>query len=352
PQGRLSVESATLVVPGRQSPLLLDVNFELRPGDMLGIVGPSGAGKTSLARCLVGLQPLSRGHVRIDDASLADWPADQIGHYIGYLPQRVELFDGTIAENIATMDEQASPAAVIEAAKRAEVHELIVDIPGGYNAPVGLRGELLSGGQRQRIGLARAFYGDKRLIVLDEPNANLDPDGEEALARAVSNAAERGAAVVVVTHRLNILRRLSHAAVMNDGRLVRFGAAREIVDGAAQPMFMRQGRGDPKVATLDGTARRGRWGAERSACAPGPCRRAGRSARASASSPKSRPERSWRRRRRSSAATSPRCCCWRSRFSAASGHGLPSARSTARSLPTARSRSRATSRSSNTSRAA
>src|SRR5690606_5018891 len=169
PQGRLSVESATLVVPGRQSPLLLDVNFELRPGDMLGIVGPSGAGKTSLARCLVGLQPLSRGHVRIDDASLADWPADQIGHYIGYLPQRVELFDGTIAENIATMDEQASPAAVIEAAKRAEVHELILDIPGGYNAPVGLRGELLSGGQRQRIGLARAFYGDKRLIVLDEP---------------------------------------------------------------------------------------------------------------------------------------------------------------------------------------
>ncbi len=250
PVGRVAVENATVVMPDRQSPLIFDVSFTLNPGDSLGLIGPSGAGKTTLARALAGLQPLSRGYVRIDDAALTDWPQDQIGRHIGYLPQRVELFDGTIAENIAMMDPDAAPSLIVAAAKRAEVHDLILALPGGYNAEVGLRGELLSAGQRQRIGLARAFYGDKRLIVLDEPNANLDPDGEEALARAVDNACAEGAVVVVVTHRMNILRHMTHAGVMQGGRLSRFGKAREIINSETRPMAAGAVPRDDKVTFL------------------------------------------------------------------------------------------------------
>ncbi len=257
PEGRLSVENATIVVPGRQDPIIFDVTFDLKPGDTMGIIGSSGAGKTTLGRALVGLTPLSRGYVRIDDAALADWPVDQIGRHIGYLPQRVELFDGSIAENIAMMDADAAPSEVVEAAKRAEVHELILKLPGGYNAEVGLRGELLSAGQRQRIGLARAFYGDKRLIVLDEPNANLDPDGEEALARAMKNAADAGAVVIIITHRMNILRQVTHAGLMQNGRMSKFGKARDIFDAVAQPMASQNGAKDPKVTVLSQTSRAG-----------------------------------------------------------------------------------------------
>lgn len=256
PVGRLSVENATVVVPAQQNPLIFDISLELRPGDSLGVIGPSGSGKTTFARALVGLQPLSRGYIRIDDAALTDWPAEQIGNYIGFLPQRVELFDGTIAENIATMDENAAPSEIVEAAKRAEVHALILGLPGGYNAPVGLRGELLSAGQRQRIGLARAFFGDKRLIVLDEPNANLDPEGEDALAKAVSKATGRGAVVVVVTHRTSILQRLSHAALLQGGRMAKFGTAREIIEAAVKPLAAHHGAGDPKITTLRGRSHR------------------------------------------------------------------------------------------------
>ncbi len=250
PDGRLAVENATFVAPNRQDPLIFDVSFSLKPGDMMGIIGPSGSGKTTLARALVGLQPLSRGHVRIDDASLVDWPQAQIGQYIGFLPQRIELFDGTIAENIASMERDVDAGAVVEAAKRAEVHNLILSLPGGYNANVGLRGELLSAGQRQRIGLARAFFGQKRLIVLDEPNANLDPEGEEALARAVQNAAETGAVVIVVTHRTGILQRMTHAGLMVNGRMAKFGTARDILKASAQPMAPHQTFDDPKVTEL------------------------------------------------------------------------------------------------------
>ncbi|MGR3762478.1 type I secretion system permease/ATPase (plasmid) [Roseobacteraceae bacterium NS-SX3] len=246
PQGRLAVENATVVVPGRQDPLLLDVSFSLEPGQSLGLIGPSGAGKTTLARALVGLQPLVRGHIRIDDAALTDWDPAQIGQYVGFLPQRVELFRGTIAENIAMMDPEAKPSDVVAAAKRARVHDLILALPGGYNAEAGPRGEYLSAGQRQRIGLARAFFGDRKLIVLDEPNANLDPEGEEALARSIAAATERGAIVVVVTHRLSLLHRVSHAALVQDGRLARFGEAKKIIEAAAQPL--QAPPGDPKIA--------------------------------------------------------------------------------------------------------
>ena len=195
PEGYLSVENATVVAPNRQDPLVMDVSFKLNPGDSLGLIGPSGAGKTTLARALVGLQPLTRGFVRIDDAALTDWPAEQLGRNIGFLPQRVDLFAGTIAENIALLDPEAKPSKIVEAAKRANVHHLILTMPSGYNAQVGPQGNLLSAGQRQRIGLARAFFGDPKLIVLDEPNANLDPEGEEALAKGIRTATDAGAVV-------------------------------------------------------------------------------------------------------------------------------------------------------------
>lgn len=252
PEGRLSVEGATIVVPERQDPLVMDVSFELRPGDRLGLIGPSGAGKTTLARALVGLQPLSRGHVRIDDAALTDWPAEQIGSHIGFLPQQVELFEGTIAENIAMMDPDAQPSKVVEAAKRAHAHELILGFPGGYNCKVGPRGGWLSAGQRQRIGLARAFFGNPRLIVLDEPNSNLDPAGEEALAQGIEAAAADGSVVVVVTHRMSLLRAVNHAGVMEDGRLVRFGKANIVMDAEVTPMAgqVSAESKDPNVYTL------------------------------------------------------------------------------------------------------
>lgn len=256
PQGRLSVENATVVINGLQDPVLFDVSFQLEPGSSLGIIGPSGAGKTTLARALVGIQTLSRGYIRVDDSALTDWPTLQIGQYIGFLPQRVELLDGTVADNIATMDETADPADVVEAAKLAEVHDLILALPDGYNTEVGPRGERLSAGQRQRIGLARAFFGSRRIVVLDEPNANLDPAGEEALARAVENATARGAVVIIVTHRMSILRRVTHAAVMENGRMVRFGAARSVLDAIVQPMANQQSDGTSNVSVFRSEQRR------------------------------------------------------------------------------------------------
>ncbi len=249
PLGHLSVEEATVVLPDLQNPAVMNVTFDLQPGSSLGLIGPSGAGKTTLARALVGLQPLTRGFVRLDDSALTDWPEDQLGRYVGFLPQRVELFAGTVAENIAMMDAAAAPSAIVAAAKLSEVHDMILALPQGYNTQVGAMGERLSAGQRQRVGLARAFFGDRRLIVLDEPNANLDPDGEEALARAVANAMRQGAIVVVVTHRMSILSRVSHAAVMEKGRLIRFGTARQILEATVHPMA-QQHSGDDKVQAL------------------------------------------------------------------------------------------------------
>lgn len=249
PAGHLSLEEVSVILPDRQQPLLFGITFDLPAGASLGVIGPSGAGKTTLARALVGLQPLARGAVRIDDSALTDWPAQQIGRHIGFLPQRVELFAGTVAENIALMDETTAPSAIVEAARRAEVHEMILTLPRGYNTEVGPMGERLSAGQRQRIGLARAFMGERRLIVLDEPNANLDPEGEEALARAIEAANARGVTVAIVTHRMNILRRVSHVAVLDNGRLARFGRRTEILQPGVQPMAARTGEATDSART-------------------------------------------------------------------------------------------------------
>lgn len=250
PEGRVSVENATVVLPARQEPLVFDVSFQLEPGDSLGLIGPSGAGKTTLARALVGLQPLTRGHVRLDEAALSDWPPEQLGRHVGFLPQQVELFRGTVAENIALMDPAARPSMIVEAARRARVHELILALPGGYNAQVGPQGRFLSAGQRQRIGLARAFFGAPRLIVLDEPNANLDPAGEAALAEALAEACAQGAVVVVVTHRMSVLQSVSHAGVMEHGRLVRFGRATAVLGAEVQPLAAQVSGADDKIRFL------------------------------------------------------------------------------------------------------
>lgn len=254
PTGRLSVQDATVVSPARQDPLIFGIGFDLRPGDSLGLFGPSGAGKTTFVRALVGLQPLTRGYIRIDDAALEDWPEEQIGRHIGFLPQRVDLFDGTIAENIALMDAAAKPSDIVRAARRARVHELILSLPGGYNAQVGPNGDRLSAGQRQRIGLARAFFGDPCLIVLDEPNANLDPAGEDALAEAIAAATSGGAVVVVVSHRMSVLKAVNHIAVLEGGRMVRFGKAKAALgQDNVLPMTGRVtvDAGKPKLEPLD-----------------------------------------------------------------------------------------------------
>jgi ABC-type protease/lipase transport system fused ATPase/permease subunit len=237
PSGRIDVQNATVMLPGRSEPLLYDISLGLRPGDSLGLIGPSGAGKTTLARAMIGLIPLARGAVRIDDADVRDWPSDQLGQYVGFLSQQVDLFRGTIAENIALMDSEARASDIVAAAKEAEVHDLILGLPGGYNADVGPRGGFLSAGQRQRIGLARAFMGRPKIIVLDEPNANLDPAGEAALARAIQNATARGAVVIAVTHRMSLLRQVTHAALIRDGRLARFGTAKEVLEASVEPVL-------------------------------------------------------------------------------------------------------------------
>ena len=182
-----------------------------------------------MARVLVGVWPVLRGKVRLDGAPLEHWPIEQLGQHIGYLPQDAELFDGTVAENIARFDEAAEPAAVVAAARSANVHDMILSLPEGYNTRVGEGGAVLSGGQRQRIALARALYGEPAFIVLDEPNSNLDTDGEAALAEAIKTMRGAGRTIIVMAHRQKALEHVSHILVLNDGRQANFGTKDEII---------------------------------------------------------------------------------------------------------------------------
>ena len=190
PAGKLSVENVSVVPPGEQKIIVADVSFALEAGNGLGIIGPTASGKSSLVRTLVGVWRPVRGHVRIDGAALDQWSSDVLGQHIGYLPQDVELFAGAVAENIARFEENADPALIIAAAKAAGVHDMIVGLPQGYDTQVGENGSALSSGQQQRVGLARALYRDPFLVVLDEPNANLDSEGDEALTAAVAGRAQ------------------------------------------------------------------------------------------------------------------------------------------------------------------
>jgi ATP-binding cassette subfamily C protein len=235
PTSRLSVEGLTIVAPGDQRAIVQDVTFALGAGGGLGVIGPSGSGKSSLIRALVGVwQPL-RGKVRLDGAALDQWSSDMLGPHIGYLPQDVELFNGTVAQNISRFDPQAKSDEIIAAAKEAGVHEMIIKMRDGYNTQVGEQGKALSAGQAQRVALARALYGDPFLIVLDEPNSNLDTEGDEALTRAVRGARERGAIVVVVAHRPIGIEAVDQVLVLKDGRMQAFGPKEQVLAQVLQP---------------------------------------------------------------------------------------------------------------------
>ena len=234
PSSRLAVEAVSIVAPGDQKVIVQDISFALEAGHGLGIIGPSGSGKSSLARALVGVwQPL-RGKVRLDGAALDQWADDVLGRHIGYLPQDVELFAGTVAQNICRFDPDANSSAIIAAAKEAGVHQLIIKMRDGYDTQIGEQGTALSAGQAQRVALARALYGDPFLIVLDEPNSNLDTEGDEALTRAIRAARERGAIVVVVAHRPIGIEAVDQLLVLKDGRMQAFGPKETVLGQVLQ----------------------------------------------------------------------------------------------------------------------
>lgn len=222
PSKELRLQGLTSGPPGAQMVTVADVNLRLEAGNALAIVGPSGSGKTALARVLCGVWPALRGSVRLDGATLDQWTSDQIASIVGYVPQAIELFEGTIAQNIARFQSDMDREAVLTAAKAADVHEMVVRLPDGYDFQISANGSNLSAGQKQRIALARALYGDPFLIVLDEPNSNLDYDGERALGSAIRHARERGAIVVVIAHRPQVIEHVSHIMVMTGGRVESF----------------------------------------------------------------------------------------------------------------------------------
>lgn len=228
PTGLVAVEGVTAVPPGTRRAVLSNLNLQIPAGQVIGVVGPSGAGKSSLARLLVGVWPAAAGVVRLDGADIFRWDKAELGPYIGYLPQDVELFEGTIAENIARFGEVDS-TKVVEAAQRAGVHELILRFPEGYDTQIGVSGAVLSGGQRQRMGLARAMYGDPVLVVLDEPNSSLDDAGEAALVEAIRELKRSGRTVILITHRTNVLATVDSLLVLRDGALVLYGPRDEVL---------------------------------------------------------------------------------------------------------------------------
>jgi PrtD family type I secretion system ABC transporter len=228
PLGELTIEKLVVAPPGVREPILKGVNAKLLPGETLGIFGPSGAGKSSLARILVGVWPARSGSVRLDDADVFTWNSEHMGQYIGYLPQDVELFDGTVSENIGRFS-GADSESVIAAAEAAGVNEMILRLPEGYDTRIGEGGGGLSGGQRQRIALARALFGGPLLVVLDEPNSNLDADGEMALVTTIKKLKAQGTTVVVVAHRPNILAQLDKIMFLKGGVVEAFGPREQVM---------------------------------------------------------------------------------------------------------------------------
>ena len=233
PKGMLTVEGLMAGAPGQQVPIVRGVQFALSPGEVLAVVGPSASGKTTLARLLVGLWPAMSGKVRLDGADVYTWDKTELGPYLGYLPQGVELLDGTLAENIARFGE-VDMAQVEAAARLVGVHELIMSLPEGYNSPVGRDGAMLSGGQRQRVGLARALYGKPVFVVLDEPNSSLDEAGDAALANAIATLKQLGTTFVVMTHRTSVLGVADKMLIMREGAQQAFGPRDEVLAALQQ----------------------------------------------------------------------------------------------------------------------
>jgi ATP-binding cassette subfamily C protein len=229
PKGALQVERITVAAPDSGRVLLSDVEFQVKAGQALGIIGPSGGGKTTLVRALTGIWPVLRGSVRLDGAELTQWKDEDLGQHVGYLPQDVSLLDGTVAENISRFDAENDSRAIVAAAQAAGIHEMIVRLPDGYRTKLGAQGASLSAGQRQRIGLARALYKDPFLVVMDEPNSNLDGEGEAALTEAIKTVRARGGVALVIAHRPSALVAVDLVAVIQNGRMTAFGPKEEII---------------------------------------------------------------------------------------------------------------------------
>jgi len=234
PEGRLSVETL-IYTPPRSAPIIKGINFSMEAGEAIGIIGPSAAGKSTLAKLIIGLLPPTHGTVRLDGMETFKWSRANFGQYVGYLPQNVDLFPGTIKDNIARMDKSASMEEVVEAARRAHVHEMILRLPSGYETECGMGNLGLSPGQRQRIGLARALYGNPRFIVLDEPNLNLDGDGERALIEALVDLKRRRISLIVVAHRPTIVSVVDKLLVMKGGLIERYGPKDDILKAYTAP---------------------------------------------------------------------------------------------------------------------
>ena len=239
PQGAVAIEAVTAIPPGAKVPAIKGLSFSLAAGEVLGIIGPSGSGKSTLARLLVGVWPAAAGKVRLDGADVYLWNKDELGPHIGYLPQDIELFAGTVSENIARFGE-IDADKVILAARRAGVHDMILRMPEGYDTLLGDGGAGLSGGQKQRIGLARAMYDDPSLIVLDEPNSNLDDVGEQALLAAIIDLRKRGKTIVLITHRTSILGATTKLLLLQDGTAKLFGPTNQVVEALKQQQAQQQ----------------------------------------------------------------------------------------------------------------
>ena len=239
PQGRLKAEQVTVVPPGAKNAVVFGINFGLESGEFLGVVGPSASGKSTLARALLGIWPIQAGKVRLDGADIAAWDREELGSHIGYLPQDIELFDGTIAENICRFREP-DPEQIVAAAKTAGVHSMILRLPNGYDTVIGGAGGMLSGGQRQRIGLARAIYGQPKLLILDEPNSNLDDKGESQLVGALKRIKSIGCTVIIITHRKMVLQCVDKILVLQAGRIIDLGPKDKVLAKLMQPATVPQ----------------------------------------------------------------------------------------------------------------
>ena len=243
PTGRLSVEALAGAAPGAERPFLRGITFDLPPGESLGIIGPSAAGKSMLARMLVGVWPSLAGHVRLDGADLSQWGSEQVGPFVGYLPQDIELLNGSVSDNIARFRDP-DPALVVAAAQKAGVHDMVLRLPKGYDTVIGEGGCQLSGGQRQRVGLARALYADPVLVVLDEPNSNLDGEGDQALAAALAEMKESGQTLVIISHRPAALARVDRILVLKEGQIEAIGPRDEILGRILRPVS------NPQMSTV------------------------------------------------------------------------------------------------------
>jgi PrtD family type I secretion system ABC transporter len=229
PSGKLTVDRLVFGVPGSDKIILKGISLELEPGEALGIIGPSAAGKSTLARVVVGVWQASSGSVRLDGADVYKWDRADFGQHVGYLPQDIELFAGTVRENIGRFRADATPELVVEAAQRAGVHEMILRLPKGYDTDIGEAGGILSGGQRQRLGLARAMFGKPALLVLDEPNSNLDTEGEQSLINTLAEFKSAGTTLVIIAHRPSVLAMVDKIMMIRDGQVEMMGPRTEVL---------------------------------------------------------------------------------------------------------------------------